>query len=84
MVASEDFPFLEIYYKEWFDRFTAVFGSLEEQNGYLSSLSEEEIRGVCSKFGGTLIVCDARLVMFELVDTWQSEQKNIYLYECPE
>ena len=84
VVASEDFPFLEIYYKEWFDRFTAVFGSLEEQNGYLSSLSEEEIRGVCSKFGGTLIVCDARLVMFELVDTWQSEQKNIYLYECPE
>lgn len=87
IVISKDFPFNEIFYKEWQQRYSDVYATKEESRGHIDSLTESELNHILDKYNATILIRTKAFDSpeeFTLIGQAQGEKAMSYIYRNKE
>lgn len=83
-VISKDFPFLEKYYEEWYQRYTDVYVHQDTAVGHIDSQSAVDLNKLLDKYSTAVLLRTKPLEVneyFVLVDEVQGEKANAFIYK---
>jgi len=83
VVVSKDFPFLEKYYIEWYERYSDVYFNLKKSRGYVDSSTAQKLHTVMSKYQATLLLRTKKINdvnLFTLIGEADGEKAKVYIY----
>ncbi len=83
-VISKDFPFLEKYFEEWYQRFTDVYVHQDTAVGHIDSRSASDLNELLDKYGAVVLLRTKPLDVneyFVLIDEVKGEKANALIYK---
>lgn len=84
LVASKDFPFLEKYYEEWYQRYSDVYKEQNHSRGYIDKRSAEELNALMDKYQSRFLIRAKALeknTFFTLLKKVKGEEKKALIYK---
>jgi len=83
VVVSKDFPFNELFYKQWYQRYTDLYEHRDSARGRIDSLTEAELNVLMDKYKAHILIrtipfSDPK--MFTLVGESQGDKSLAYIY----
>jgi hypothetical protein len=87
VIVSKDFPFNELFYKEWYQRYQDVYLHRDSARGRIDQLSESELNQLMDTYQARILVRTVELTNptdFELLGQAQGEKALSYIYRNKE
>jgi hypothetical protein len=83
IVVSKDFPFNELFYEEWFEKYTNVYIHRDKSRGRIDRLDAEELNTLLDKYSAHILIRTLPLQSnkyFTMIGEVQGENKISYIY----
>ncbi|MFK5949591.1 MAG: hypothetical protein QM500_12570 [Methylococcales bacterium] len=84
VVISKDFPFLEKYYLEWYERYKDVYVIQKNSRGYIDKRSSEDLNVLLDKYNASILLRTIALDSidhFELIGRAEGEKSEVLIYK---
>ena len=84
VVVDYEFPFLQKHYLEWYNRFIDIYKSPNQSNGYVDSLTNDELFFLSNKYSIDKIIrtnelsSDERFKLIKILNN--TSPKKVYVY----
>ena len=83
VIVSKDFPFNELFYRQWYQRYTDVYQHRDIARGRIDTLSEDELNSIMDKYSANILLRTLPLEStnkFSLLAEAAGEKGNAYIY----
>ena len=83
VIVSKDFPFNELFYKEWYQRYQDTYLHRDDARGRIDQLGEKELNNLMDKYSAQILLRTKILpepVDFNLIGKTQGEKSEVYIY----
>jgi len=83
IVISKDFPFNELFYRQWYQRYTDLYGHRDTARGHIDSLSESTSNLLLDKYQAQILIRTQAFIdptYFTLIGESQGEKSTAYIY----
>ena len=83
VIVSKDFPFNELFYRQWYQRYTDVYQHRDSARGRIDILSESELDKIMDKYSANILLRTRPLEAtshFSLLAEAEGEKGNTYIY----
>lgn len=83
VVVSKDFPFNELFYRQWYQRYSDVYQHRDSARGRIDQLSEDELNLIMDNYGATILLRTRPLQtmsQFSLLGESIGEKGKTYIY----
>jgi len=83
VVVSKDFPFNEIFYQQWYQRYTDIYEHRDSARGRIDSLTEGELNVLMDKYKAHILIRTIPFPepkMFTLLGESQGDKSLAYIY----
>jgi hypothetical protein len=83
VIISKDFPFNELFYSQWYQRYSDVYQHRDIARGRIDTLSEDELNNIMDKYSANILLRTLPLEStskFSLLAEAAGEKGNTYIY----
>ena len=83
IVVSKDFPFNELFYEQWYERYSRLYVTRDEARGNIDSLNEQQLNSLLDEFEATILIRTKPIAgdtHFELIGETEGETAMSYIY----
>ncbi len=83
VVVSKDFPFNEIFYQQWYQRYTDLYEHRDSARGRIDSLTEGELNVLMDKYKAHILIRTipfSKPKMFTLLGESKGDRSRAYIY----
>lgn len=84
VVISDDFPFIENYYLQWYNTYREVYGSsIKSTKGIIDSYTKDKMDEICTKYNVTYVLRKKQIdyTGYSLIEHFTINNSNCYLYK---
>jgi hypothetical protein len=84
IVVSKDFPFNELFFEEWYQRYHDIYIDRDSARGRIDSMDAESLNRLLDKYKVQILIRSQALQItkeFELLATVSGEKKQAYIYQ---
>ncbi len=84
IVVSKDFPFNELFFEEWYQKYSDIYIDRDSARGRIDSMDAESLNLMLDKYRAQILIRSKALELteeFELLATVSGENKQAYIYQ---